>query len=66
MKVEIVKGELVIRIPVSKKPVPSKSGKTLLVATTRGNKETECVVGDQNLIVSVNAYIYKNKRDKGD
>lgn len=60
MKVEIVKGELIIRIPVNKKPVPSTSGKTLIVASTRGNKETECVVNGKNVVIGLNAYVYQD------
>lgn len=36
MKIEIVKNELVIRMPVAKNPPLSKSGKSLLVASTGG------------------------------
>ena len=49
--------ELVIRIPMQK-PAPSASGKTLVVASTRGNKETEVQVNGKNVIVGLNAYIY--------
>jgi hypothetical protein len=35
------------------------SGKTLMVASTYGNKETDCVVDGKKVIVGVNAYIPK-------
>ena len=38
---------------------PSGSGKTLVVASTYGNKETDCLVGGKKVIVGVNAYIPK-------
>ena len=49
--------ELVIRVPMSTKPELSASGKTLVVASTRGNKETDCVVQGKKVVVGVNAYI---------
>jgi len=49
--------ELVIRLPMNEKPERSTSGKTLVVASTHGNKETDCVVQGKKVIVGVNAYI---------
>jgi len=40
-------------------PRPSKSGKTLVVATTGGNKRTDALVEGRTLWVGVNAYVYK-------
>jgi hypothetical protein len=52
-----IKGkDLVITIPLVA-PRPSKSGKTLVVATTGGNKETTAKVNGQPVVVGVNAYI---------
>ena len=51
--------ELVVRLTLNDKPERSASGKTLVVASTRGNKETECVVNGKKVIVGVNAYIEK-------
>jgi len=56
---QIVDDELVLRIPSSAKPEKSASGKTLVVASTYGNKETDCVVDGKKVIVGVNAYILK-------
>ena len=38
-------------------PHPSASGKTLVVATTQGNKPTTAAVNGKPVIVGVNAYI---------
>ena len=44
-------------------PTPSQSGKTLIVASSRGNKETAVTVDGKPVYVSVNAYVYaKPKR----
>ncbi|MFN0151788.1 MAG: hypothetical protein ACKVU1_13905 [bacterium] len=42
-------------------PTPSATGKTLVVATTHGNQPTDVMLGEQPLIVGVNAYI-RNKK----
>lgn len=57
MKVRIENGELVVRIPLNQPPVPSTSGKTLVVASTRGNKQTEVEVDGQPVTLGLNAYI---------
>ena len=49
--------ELVMRLPLNEKPERSASGKTLVVASTRGNKETDCIVNGKRVIVGINAYI---------
>jgi len=54
---KIENGELVLRIPMNEKPERSASGKTLVVASTHGNKETDCVVAGKKVTVGVNAYI---------
>jgi hypothetical protein len=62
VNVSIENGELVIRLPLNKTPIPSTTGKTLVVASTRGNQQTEAVVNGQPLIVGVNAYIPRPPR----
>lgn len=57
MKVSIEKKELVIRIPLQK-PTPSASGKTLVVASTRGNTKTDVLVDGKPVTIGLNAYIY--------
>jgi hypothetical protein len=48
--------ELVIRISLQE-PAPSASGKTLVVATTRGNIQTDATVNGKPVTIGVNAYI---------
>jgi hypothetical protein len=62
MKVTIEGGELVIRLPLHNPPVPSTSGKTLIIDSTRGNQKTEAVVNGQPVTVGVNAYIARPTR----
>lgn len=58
MKVTIENNELVIRIPVEPSPLrPSKSGKTLIVATSSGNVTTSCIVEGKPVVIGLNAYI---------
>ena len=48
---------LVIEIDIEGAPTPSASGKTLVVASSRGNVATAAVVQGQPVTVGVNAYI---------
>jgi hypothetical protein len=47
---------LVVTIPMQD-PTPSATGKTMVVATSRGNAPTEAKVGGKTVIVGLNAYI---------
>lgn len=38
-------------------PTPSASGKTLVVASTRGNQKTTCMVQGKPVTLGLNAYI---------
>lgn len=38
-------------------PTPSSSGKTMVVASTRGNMKTDVLIDGKPLTVGVNAYI---------
>ena len=60
MKVEIdtKTNELVIRLPLQT-PRPSASGKTLVVATSSGNKPTAATIDGKPIIVGCNAYVAK-------
>ena len=58
MKVTIENNELVIRVPMQE-PRPSTSGKTLVVATTSGNKTTEAIVNGKPVTIGLNAYIQR-------
>ncbi len=48
---------LVIRIPI-KAPTPSASGKTLVVASTRGSQKTAVQIEGKDLYLGLNAYVY--------
>ena len=55
LKAEIKDNKLFIEIDLDK-PTPSASGKTLVVASTRGNIVTSAEVDGKPLIVGLNAY----------
>ena len=48
---------LVIRMPIQAS-TPSASGKTLVVASTRGNQKTALQVDGKDLYLGLNAYVY--------
>jgi hypothetical protein len=52
---------LVIRIPIQK-PTPSASGKTLVVASTRGNQKTAVQIDGKDLYLGVNASCTPSRR----
>jgi len=56
MTAEIKDGKLVITLPVQK-PYPSKSGKTLVIATTNGFMSDKAAVDGKTVKISVNAII---------
>ena len=62
MQATIEGNKLVIRLPLNKSPVPSASGKTLVVALSHGNRTTEAIVQGQPVVVGVNAYIQRPAR----
>lgn len=55
MTVTIEKGELIIRAPITESL--SKSGKNLLIATTRGNIPTTAQHKGKPVTLSLNAYV---------
>jgi hypothetical protein len=59
MQVEIKDKSIVITLPLET-PHPSKTGKTLTVASTYGNKTTTATVNGKPVTVGVNAYISAN------
>jgi len=59
MTTKIVGNKLVIEIPPNAVPIPSTSGKTLVVASTHGNKVTEAQVSGKNVVIGLNAYFPK-------
>jgi hypothetical protein len=56
MNVEIRDNKLYIEIDLET-PKPSASGKTLVVASTRGNTVTTAKIDDKPVIIGLNAYI---------
>lgn len=56
MQVKIEGTDLVIRMPLQA-PTPSSSGKTLIVASTGGNKTTNALVDGKPVVIGLNAYI---------
>jgi hypothetical protein len=56
MTVEIRDNKLCIEIDLEK-PKPSVSGKTMVVASTRGNTVTAAEVDGRPVIIGLNAYI---------
>ncbi len=59
MQATIKDNRLVIEIDLQNPPVPSASGKTLVVACTHGNQVTDLKIEGQPVIIGVNAYIKK-------
>ncbi len=61
LQVTVKDGNLIVAIPLQT-PNPSKSGKTLVVATTHGNAKTAFELPShpgKQLTIGVNAYIPK-------
>jgi len=58
MDVKIENGKLIIVIDLQE-PTPSASGKNLVVASTRGNVVTDCVIDGKNVVIGLNAYVRK-------
>ncbi|HPO14563.1 MAG TPA: hypothetical protein PLI09_14060 [Candidatus Hydrogenedentes bacterium] len=56
MNVEVKENKLCIVIDLEP-PKPSASGKTLVVASTRGNIVTEAEINGKPVIIGLNAYI---------
>lgn len=56
MQVTVEKDHLVIRLPLQP-AVPSKSGRTLVVATSSGNQTTTAKIDGKPVIVGVTAYL---------
>jgi hypothetical protein len=56
MNATIQNGNLVVTIPMQK-PAPSKTGKTLVVASSLGNQRTTATVDGKPVIIGLNAYI---------
>jgi len=51
--------KLIIEIDITANPAPSKSGKTLVVASSYGNVQTDVEVQGKPVTVGLNCYIRK-------
>ena len=60
MKVEIKNGKLYFEIDVNDPPLPSKSGKSLIVASTYGIAQTPALVNGKPVMIGFNAYVKNN------
>jgi hypothetical protein len=63
MKVKKRKGMLIIKMNILNPLRKSNSGKNILVATSRGPKNTSVRIDGKPLIVSVNAYSHPDTDD---
>ncbi len=50
---------LVITVPMNPVPVPSSTGKTLVVASSHGNAKTNVLVEGKVVTIGVNAYVQR-------
>ena len=53
----VIKGKLIIEVPVNEPLVLSKSGKTMLVASSHGNQKTNAEVDGKQITIGLNAYV---------
>ena len=51
-------GRLIITID-TQKPTPSMSGKTLVIASSRGNVKTSATCNGAPIVIGLNAYIHR-------
>ena len=60
MKASIQNRTLIVEIPLFNKPRPSTSGKTIVLATSRGPQKVPVVFGDNviELYLGVNCFVY--------
>jgi len=63
MEVEIKEGKLIIAMDLQE-PTPSASGKTLVIATTHGNQQTAVMHEGQPIIIGLNAYVRRLKKEQ--
>lgn len=54
-----IKGKTLVVTVDLETPAPSKSGKTLVVASSHGNLLTTASIGGKPIIIGLNAYIRK-------
>lgn len=59
LSAKIVGQKLVVEILLNPVPVTSMTGKSLVVASSHGNKVTTAQVNGKNVVIGLNAYIPK-------
>jgi hypothetical protein len=57
MTARIEGNKLIVEIELNRDPQQSKTGKTLVVASSHGNQATAAKVNGKNIVVGLNAYI---------
>jgi hypothetical protein len=57
MTARIEGNKLIVEIELNTEPATSKTGMSLVVASSHGNKTTEAKVRGKNVVVGLNAYI---------
>lgn len=62
MKARVEKSRLAVTVPLLKQPRPSKSGKSVIVATSRGYRKTMIVRNGQVVYVIVVAIIKRRPK----
>ena len=60
MNAKIENGKLIIELPINDPPQHSRTGKTLVIASTHGNKKVK--IDTENIYIGVNAYSYPDNR----
>lgn len=60
MTVKVEGTNLVITIPMNTSPKASASGKSLVLATTGGNKVTDLEIAGKKVVVGLNVYVPAN------
>lgn len=60
-KIEVTEDVIIITLP-RQTPTPSASGKTLVIASTRGNVRTDEMVDGRPVTVGANVYIPAAKK----
>ncbi len=63
MKIEVKDQKLLIEIDLQE-PTLSASGKTLVIATSHGNQQTTAMFDGQPIIIGINAYIRRLKKEQ--
>jgi hypothetical protein len=57
MNARIEGTKLIVEIELKPQPERSKTGKTLVIASSHGNQATPAKVNGKNVVVGLNAYI---------